>query len=279
MQMKKAIRVAFTPLFCFILSSCYFAPGRFDASLDVRADGTFTLRYLGEIVFVKPRSDLVPTPEIWNEAEQYCYDEAGETTRPCDATQLAEKRLQFESRQNRERKEAAEVSKFVGYNPWDEAANAKHAERLMQLKGWKRVVYQGNGVYEVDYQIDGHIDRDLVFPVLPDVHAFLPFITLQPSNDGRVAINAPGLGGGFVRQMLFGGRRGEPSLEERSYFSRMHGTFTLSTDADLLSSNGKAQDAPKSTITWTIVEGALVDRPDEYPQAELKLPQPHCCRK
>jgi hypothetical protein len=254
-------------------------PGRFDAMLDIRSDGTFNLRYKGELMFVTPGPNIDPSPEIWDESKLYCHDEGADAPRACNVDEIAEKKQDFDERQWKERKESEAIAKILGFTPFDEAANAKLAKRWMQFKGWKRVEYRGQGVYDVDYQIGGRLDRDLVFPVLPDTQVSLPFLMIQPSNNGEVAIMASGLGGGFLPTLLMEQSKTGLSKKELAYFERVRGTFTVTTDGRILSSNGKLRQGSDSAAEWNIEGAALIDRPGEFPNMILQLSQPNCCGK
>jgi hypothetical protein len=269
MQFSQSLRVALTVALSFILSACYFIPGQFDASLDIRRDGTFRFRYVGEFVF--PLSRNKPENNS-NEAEFQCYDDIAVEYRSCNAAETVTRRRDFEERQRIGKKESDEFAVFIGYNVDDEAANAMLAKRMMQSKGWKTVIYKGSGIYQVEYETTGILDRDVLFPVLAETHISAPFVIIRPSPDGNVEVNAPGLASGLLRQMIVGN---EPMAMDFALFNPTRGTFTVTTDAEITSTNGDIGKGQKAAIHWQILDGKMIGRPTELPKALLRLPQPN----
>ncbi len=270
MILNQCLRVALVAALSLILSACYFIPGKYDATLDIRRDGTFTFRYVGELVFALPKNK---TMEIWDENELRCFDEKAKEGRICNAAEVKAKKQDFDARQKQQKEETDKLATIFGYNVSDEAANAKLADRMMQSRGWKSAVYKGSGIYEIDYQISGNLDRDMVFPVLPDTQASFPFIVIRPSSDGAVEVSAKGLSSGLFHELLIGQN---PKAADLELLRRTNGTFTITTDAEILSSNGGTANDEKSTIRWVVVGGELVGRPKESPRALLRVSQPNC---
>lgn len=50
----KMVRLAALAAGCLALGSCFFAPGKFDSTLELRRDGRFSFAYTGEVLFLDP---------------------------------------------------------------------------------------------------------------------------------------------------------------------------------------------------------------------------------
>jgi hypothetical protein len=265
----KIIRAALSTIAFGLLSSCYLVPSGFSASLDVRRDGSFTYRYVGDIAYVLP-----PTPtEIWDDASAKCNTADGKAEM-CSSTQLKQQRDAFEQAQSARRRNIDELADLIGFNPADEQANHEIAADMMTKRGWKSVFYKGGGVFAVIYEIKGNIDRDFVFPHVPQAEIIIPFLTLQPSIRGDVHIGAPALTGGTIRKILHG-NMGMASDQDMQYFDRINGQFVLTTDAQIKAHTGKIVKPTRSgtltKIIWTIEKAVLADRVAENVEAHLLL--------
>lgn len=272
MVIKKILRVVILTLTLSLLSSCYLVPGTFDAALDVRRDGRFKYRYVGEIVFALPER---PSEDNWNDTDARCFDTEKSAPRSCTSIEIKEQRQRYEAEQERNRKSADELAELIGFNAYDTTANQKIASEMMHHKGFKNVVYKGGGVFAVEYEINGTLDRDFIFPTMPDAQVVIPFLSIHLSKNGVVNIAAPGLTGGIAKNVIMGQM---PKSDERDlqYFGRINGNFKLTTDAELSFYNGKpvrnSENKQEATVNWRIDMGEANLSKGKVPEAQLILP-------
>lgn len=274
MIFDKIIRVAVLTLTCVLLSSCYLVPGSFTAALDIRRDGSFTYRYVGDIAYASP--DAPPRTE-WQDSMARCFDDKTAKPRTCSKAETDQQRISHESIQNRDSKESAELAELIGFNPLDADANRKIAAEMMQYDGWKKVTYKGEGVFAVEYETSGTLERDFLFPTSPTAQVIIPFLSIRRSG-GVVTIGAPGFTGGVMRKIMLGNmgisdNMGMPG-KDLQYFDRINGTFTLTTDAEISYSTGKpkVEDGRRTKAIWQIVKGEADYSADTKVEAQILLP-------
>ncbi len=303
--MLRALSVLAFPL---LLSGCFLMPGSFVSSLDVRRDGSFTFAYKGEMIFLSP-DDMMKSgsAKTWSDDFARCfvdkepyYDEYGPTAaaetasdavkdakpdsevitsetggRPCKKDEIAKVKAQFDEQQEAARKrretESAQFATLFGFNPTDDEANRKFAATMMKYDGWKSVTYQGKGVFAVDYQISSRTGHDFLFPLIPQGDLVMPFVSLRKREGGGVGVVAPALVGGGLKAMRtrVEGMGRLASSELDGLGARTKGTFTVTTDGEILTNN--TDDGPKTngavkTLTWDIGPNS-----DKIPEALIRL--------
>ena len=254
-----------------MLSSCLFTPGKFEAAMDVRRDGSFTYRYAGEIVFATSNamagSAATTGAEPFDPEHHQCWEEPGpddETleARECTPEELEEARKEHveesERRAAEQRKEQeAMAAMFGGMNPNDPATMDEFARRLQTYDGWKRVVHKGEGVFDVAFETSGRLDRAFVFPMFPEVDFIVPFIQAARRDGNKLRIVAPA----FVQgaDMMAGAGAMGGAMNPNASTDRLvqaEGRFTLTTDAAILTNNTREgpADGPGGTkvLTWTV---------------------------
>lgn len=227
------ICAALLPL--LLLPGCLFTPGAFTSSLDVRRDGSFTFAYVGEVIVTEPSDQMVDAAAA-----------DGEVVKSAAPAQ---------AKSAQARKEAAQKLRAT-------------ADTLSKEKGFRSVRIVGTNKLSVDYQISGRLDHSFVFPFNIDAKAIIPFVAVEVRSDGKVRMMAPGFGndsGGPSAGPMGGmpGMDGSGAAKERS------GTFTLTTDAEIISQNQEdgAKDSPRGKqIVWTITADTRA-----APMAVLKL--------
>jgi hypothetical protein len=280
-QWAKRIFAVAAPL---LLTGCLWGPGKFTSNLLLRRDGGFTLDYRGEIVLQIPTD--VGTPRKWSDDQAHCFSgQPGSTPkpnktvpatapkeRPCTAAEIAAQRQVFEkaAAENaaRSKKQAEEAAKMFGLPGLDDESNRAFAAKLMKYAGWRSVVYRGNGVFDVDYHMDGRATQDFVFPALPDNDLLLPFIAIRRRNDGSVLVTAPALTGGagpLMARMAAAGVNDSKS----SMVSRAQGRFTIITNGEILTNN--SEDGPAAApgghqLHWDVGPGS-----NKIPETLIRL--------
>ncbi len=270
----KIFRIAAAGALALIATGCFLTPGRFDAALDLRRDGSFSYRYDGEVVFLgaTPGSEPAP-PEPFNPDMQMCEGDGGDF-RDCTAQELEQKREEHEEQaarmaeENRRSEEQARAM-LGGLDPKDPRTMDEFARRLQSYDGWKRVSHKGNGVFQVLYEKSGRLDHDFIFPVFPEVDLIVPFVHATRRGDGRVRVAAPAL----VRQTSMMGSLagfGAQAGAADKAIPKAEGTFTLTTDAEILTNNTNEGPAPAAggakLLRWTV--GPLDSK---KPEALLKM--------
>lgn len=258
-----------------MLSSCLFTPGKFDAAMDVRKDGSFSYRYTGEIVFATSHAmmggDMAIGADPFDPELHQCWrepqsDEEMPEPRECTAEELEEARKQYvedsERRAAEQRKEQEEMAAmFGGMNPNDPATMDEFARRLQAYDGWKRVVHKGKGVFDVEFETRGRLDRAFAFPVFPEVDFIVPFVQAARRDGNKLRIVAPAFvqgGDNMAGAGAMGGAMGSamnPNAGTET-LARAEGRFILTTDAAILTNNTRdgPADGPGGTkvLTWTV---------------------------
>jgi len=271
-DVMKHLRIVAAAAATLLLWGCLLSPGRFDATLDLRRDGSFTYRYAGEMVFVSPgsaMSEAVPDDDHFDAETQVCTDPAAGSDdaadpepRDCTPEELEQKRKDHEeARAARvaKRKEDAEMARAMlgGIDPSDPKTMDEFARRLQGHAGWKSIRHKGNGVFDVQYELSGRLGHDFVFPVFPDIDMIIPFVKLVRVAGNRVRVIAPA----FVQQpqdmslRSMGAAFREPNGPGGGAPKKPEGTFTVTTDAEILTNNtreGPERSGTARTLKWIV---------------------------
>ena len=231
------------------LSGCLWGPGKFGSDLTVRKDGSFALDYKGEIVLQLPPD---ATGEPWTDAKAKCTDLGKD--RPCTTTEIAEQKTAYEKKL----KDSQEMAKAFGLPGFDDESNRAFAAKLMKYAGWRSVAYRGNGVFDVDYHMEGRATQDFLFPALPDNDLIIPFIAIRRRADGSVLVTAPALTGGSGPLAARAGAAAADSMKGGPV-SRAQGRFTVITDGEILTNNSEDGAAPHPLgrqLHWDVGPGS-----------------------
>lgn len=227
----------------FLLSACLVTPGKFDASLDIRADRSFRFAYKGEIIASQAGEETGDPPaELQNEESAYqnvlLWQEGGGT--PTE-----------------------------GFRDKDDQGDTRRMEMiaaaLAKEKGFRSARYLGNRTFAIDYAIAGRLDHAFLFPFNIDAQIVLPFVAVELRDEDRVRVKAPGFANGFDRSQgpAMGGGVGDDAAKA------LDGTFTLTTDAEIVSQNQEdgAQNTPQGKrIVWKVTPMT-----EDAPAATLRL--------
>ncbi|MCE7798778.1 hypothetical protein LWE61_19815 [Sphingobium sufflavum] len=188
------------------LSACILTPGKFTSTLDIGRDRSFTFTYVGEVIAPPPSSlpgkigddDARPSP---------------------NRTAGAKGPAKSESASDRARMVAL-------------------ADTLAKEHGYRSVKYLGNYHFAVDYAVSGRLTHGFVFPFNIDGEVVIPFLAIELRGADRVRVKAPGFanddsrGGGEMGAALGGlGGAGDAKASE------LDGSFTLTTNAEIISQN------------------------------------------
>ncbi|MCJ2181337.1 hypothetical protein MTR62_01245 [Novosphingobium sp. 1949] len=263
----------------FLLAGCLFTPGRFNSELVLRADHSFHFHYKGEIIMIplleaqkkaRARASFTPDP---------CTDELTGDERPCSADEIARQKAQWTSAQASEltSQRQAEQMLLGGIDPADPEAGPRIAHQLEKRAGWNSVTYTGEGTFDVDFTAQGPLDRDFTFPTFEDFPMANAFVQVLVRKDGSVRVNAPGFGAspqGDGGAGLMGGlsASGDASqASETDAAQRIHGTFTLRTDARILANNTEEGPVPQGTDS--VLSWAVSPRAKDAPTALIQRPR------
>lgn len=237
------------------LSACLVTPGRFESSLDIRADRQFSFTYKGEILASDMGKEAMTggPPATDGPAQEGDGDaEAGPTL-----LQIAAQDEDFSGNSGRhgDRDDGAQMQAI--------------AAALAKEKGFRSARYLGNRRFEINYAITGRLTHAFLFPFNIDAQIVLPFVAVELRGDDRLRVKAPGFANSFDKSQGPAMGAGGPSDEAAK---ALNGTFTLTTDADIVSQNQEdgAQSTPQGKrIAWTITPLT-----SEAPAATLRV-QPY----
>lgn len=130
-----------------------------------------------------------------------------------------------------------------------EAKNRAIADALSKEAGYRSVRYMGEGKFLIDYQVSGRLDHAFIYPFNLDAQAIVPFVAVELRANGTVRVKAPGFANDSKDQAgPMSGMGGDTS-------SKMDGTFTLDTDAEIVSTNyedGPQVAAGRKTLSWKV---------------------------
>lgn len=282
---KAAAAAAFAAMGALALAACIVSPGKFEAVLNLRRDGTFTFSYNGEI-YLLALSKLAQMSS--GEAEQYvetpCYDDATFEERPCTEEELAEQRTaweqQAESRRQNAEREAEQMRQFLGgIDPSDPAAAEELAARLRRQEGWKRVEYRGDGLFDVEFTLSSRLGHDFAFPTMERFPMANSFVVANLRQGGSVRVEAPGFTGQsanpYQSMMMAGAASSFPVATGAQdpaappAMPEMEGTFRIVTDGRILANN--TEEGPVANQGAQVLEWKVNRRTQAAPMALIQL--------
>ncbi len=277
------VLVATLPL---LLAACFLLPGKFTSSLDVRRDGQFTFAYKGEIVLVTPASFTGATSPAPDPATMKCFGPvpgappvsppsppvAGQPrtgpagARSCTPDEIAKRIADATASRQRE---GEQMAKLIGMDPNNEASMREYAAQVTKQAGWRSAVYRGNGVFDVDFEQTGRLDRDFIFPLLPRASVIAPFVVVRKRSDGAVLVTAPAFRANPAQAILNGMNSMKPATPPVPAKDGPAGTLIVTTDTVPLTNNtddGPTSDRGRTRLTWTVAPGS-----DKIPEALIPL--------
>lgn len=219
-----------------MLTSCLFMPGKFESALTIHKDRSFTFTYKGEVVALDlddAGKGLVGN-EVSDEAvaNATVYDEATGKAVESDAP-------------------AAETPEDAAKKKAEKDAQYREvAAQLAKEAGYRTIEYRGDGVFYVDYEISGVLSHNFVYPYNLDTMMVFPWVSVELRGKDAVRVKATG----FAKQDL--SSMGVPSAPGGGKAqSKVNGTFTLTTDAAVVSQNneeGVETVGSDTVITWRV---------------------------
>ncbi|AKH41910.1 hypothetical protein FHS61_002561 [Altererythrobacter atlanticus] len=258
------------------LTACMVTPGRFDATLDLRRDGRFSFDYNGEI-YILALSNLTEMAErAESESAAFepdtCWDEDTYEERECTEEEIAEQRETWESWQESrlaEKKQEAEAMQTMlgGIDPSDPEAAEELAAMLRRQKGWNKVEYRGDGLFDVEFSISSRMGHDFAFPTFEHFPISNSFVSANLRQGDIVRVEAPGFaaqGGsnpmaGMMAGMagMFAGMSDEAAQDGETPpdMPVIEGAFRILTDGDILANNtdeGPQAGENGQELAWNI---------------------------
>ncbi|HNN56570.1 MAG TPA: hypothetical protein PKG84_09520 [Novosphingobium sp.] len=266
-------------LLSMALAACLVLPGKFTSTLDLRKDGRFSYTYSGEI-FLLGLSKLAQMDSAANDKFEpsTCYnDDDDMTERECTKDELAQQQSEWEDSHKaaveKKKKEAEEMRAMLGgIDPSDPKAAEELAARLRRQAGFTRVDYKGDGVYDVDFAVSGHLDYDFTFPTMERVQMTLPFVVLNRRNDATVRFDAPAFtaaNNGGMNAMGAGMAAGDPGMQDIPNMPQLDGHLVLTTDGQILANN--TDEGPQRDPAGQKLEWHVTPRSGAAPTALIKL--------
>jgi hypothetical protein len=245
------------PALCalMLLGGCLVTPGKFESTLDIRADRSFTFTYKGEVIAADMDKMSSPTP---GSPEPAIEGEAmGE-----DSAYMMKIALQDDPK-------AAEAPFAEDRKGEDNRAKLEAiAAALAKEKGFRSAVYRGKNIFDIDYAISGKLTHSFVFPFNSDAKLVFPFIAIELRGDDRVRVKAPGYANMSDKSDGLGSMGAMGSGSEDAA-KALDGRFTLTTDAEIISQN--QEDGPVATGKTKQLVWKITPLTSEPPMAVLKF--------
>jgi hypothetical protein len=231
----RMMRVAVALLAALALSSCVLAPGKFTSKLVVNADRTFSYTYTGQVIALDMDNAMKGLGDVSPDDDDK-DDNSGTTPSSTNDDSPALQPIALQDKKNG--KDDAQTKAAA------DAKNRAIAEALTKETGFRKVIYQGDGVFDVDYAISGTLDHAFIWPFNVDAEAVFPFIAVELRANGTVRMKAPGFGSDDSSKSM-------PDADHAA--SKMDGVFTLDTDAEIVSQNsedGASKAGGRQVVTW-----------------------------
>ena len=184
-----------------LLGACLLTPGKFDSTLDIRADRSFTFTYKGEVV---------------------AFDMEKEMSKGMSSSDSAPDKEE-NPEEDGDSSDAAD----------NETKMKAIAEALSKESGYKSARYIGNSKFLIDYEVHGTLDHNFLYPFNIDAEIVFPFIVVELRGKDMVRMKAPGYANSDNKKGGMGGMT-PPGPE-----STLDGTFTLTTNAEIISQNNE----------------------------------------
>lgn len=289
-SIKRIGAVSLAAAVTILLTGCLLSPGKFTSQLELKNGGTFSYSYDGEIYLLA----LSKLAEVGNKAEragnefneQPCYSDDDFEERTCTADDISEQKRGWEAGREdkiKSQKQDAEMmgAMLGGIDPADPRAAEEIANRLRRQKGWKAVEYKGDGLFLVEFRIEGRLDHDFLFPTIERFPLSNIFVQAANRNDGTVRVDAPGFSaqsGGNPYQGMVAGMAGvfsnsgnQDGSEKLPIIPKLDGTFRIVTDGEILANN--TDEGPRQSAAGKILEWTINNRTAAAPTALIRISQ------
>nr|WP_166175913.1 hypothetical protein [Altererythrobacter segetis] len=277
-------------LACLALSGCFLQPGKFDSTLDLRKDGSFTFAYKGQIYLLalSKMADMAGKAETAGDqfVAEACHDDNFDE-RTCTAEELTEQKRAWEEGREKKKLEDQKNAEMMramlgGIDPADPEAARELAERLRHQAGWRSVTYVGDGLFEVDFALSSKLTHDFAFPTIERFPMANAFVMANRRADGTVRIDAPGFTAQSATnplQAMMSGALGtgmsDPTANSDAGAAavpnvpEIDGTFRLVTDGEILANN--TDEGPRAGTGGKVLQWRITKRTQVMPLALVRL--------
>ena len=222
-----------------LLTGCLLTPGKFVSTMTIHADRTFSFTYRGEVIAVDPAEEMA---QGMAEGMRGAFEDFEDEDPENEA--MRHDRIAFRQDKNVPDDPAgSDRDQDVSGMAANDAKMHALAAALEKEHGYRSVVYKGDGVFEIDYAASGFLGHNFVFPFNSDAEIIIPFVTVELRGDDRVRVSAPGFAQANMAQ-------GAPAAEAASM---LDGSFTLITDAEIVSQNseeGATGEGVMQRVAW-----------------------------
>lgn len=219
------MRFAFVAAAALMLSSCILSPGKFVSTLHIGKDRSFTFTYVGEVILLDPAAAMQQGMQdgMAVAAAGEAGDVATNVVDETPATPVAP---------------AAETAQQI-------AEGKAIAEALSKEVGYRSVEYLGKNKFRVDYAMTGRLDRSFVYPINMDAKSIIPWIAVEVRKDRTARVKAIAFG---EEESMGDSAKPDSQPKERD------GTFTFTTDAELVMQNNEEGMAPGPVkkVVWRV---------------------------
>ncbi|MXP24608.1 hypothetical protein GRI39_00910 [Altererythrobacter indicus] len=263
-----------------LLAACMLVPGKFDSTLNLHRDGSFTYNYTGEITMLGLSELAAMAAEQKDNGEflPHCWDEETNAQRDCTQEEIETQREEWEtfnsSRKNEAQKNAGIMQSMMGgIDPSDPDVGEEIAAKLRRQKGWKNVEYAGKGLFNVEFEITSKLTHDFIFPTIEDMPMVEKFVMLTRRADNSVRITAPGFSAQDNSNPSGMGAllaaAGESKNADTSELPKLEGTFRIITNGTILANN--TDEGPRASSNGKVLEWVINSRTKVAPTALIAL--------
>lgn len=208
------------------LAGCILTPGKFTSTLDIRRDRSFTFTYAGEVI---------ATPLGLDGKDEESGDEAAPSETEGAATASLEK---ISVPDGKAGDKGSDLSSARPESASDRQRMEALAETLAKEHGFRSVRYLGNYHFAVDYAVSGKLTHNFIFPFNMDGEVIVPFLAVELRGPDKVRLKAPGYAAEDSKTAELGSAVSSMgSSKSRAKANELDGTFTLTTDGEIVSQN------------------------------------------
>jgi hypothetical protein len=235
----RVTRLALALLAPLLLVGCLLAPGKFTSTLTINADRTFTYSYQGEVYAFDLNEAMKDMPS-GNDGDGDDTKKTGLQTAAFDGAAGQDSGPDAPQDKGTAKDDAKSKADT-------DAKNRELAATLSKEAGFRKVDYVGDNKFLIDYQISGRLDHTYLFPYNLDAGIIIPFVAVELRANGTVRVKAPGFANDS--KDAAGGMGSDASKAS----AKLDGTFTLDTDAEIVSQNnedGVKTVTGRKTVTW-----------------------------
>ena len=263
-----------------LLSGCFLSPGIFVSELHIKKDGTFSYTYNGGI-YLLPLAQQSDGSNDFRASE--CFIDNTFEERDCSANELADQRAEWEDSKEMRNRQSAQMaaSMMGGMDPSDPEAPAQFAATLQRQKGYEKVEYMGDGLFNVSYSISGALSHDFIYPTIEGFPMANYFVLVANRKGEALRIEAPGFGPAASNPMegMMAGMAGMPGMpgaggsmaedDGGATPPEMSGVFRIITDGDIRANN--TDEGPQSSPHGQVLEWQVNSLTSSAPTALIQL--------